>query len=131
MGERYFHGGAPGLRAGDLIEPQPLSEGGHLVDGCPTCEARKAGHQLPSDDLDPSLVYVTTDREYARVYAAGYPMGALYVVQPAGELTPSPDPVPSWGCSSALVTGVYDACVRLSPAQVRRTARRFGLAGVL
>lgn len=131
MSERYFHGGAPGLRAGDVIKPQPLGEGKHLVDGCPTCEARKTGQQLPTDNLDPALVYVTTDREDARVYAAGYPMGALYVVHPVGELTPSPDPVPSWGCASARVTAVYDACVRLSPAHLRRTARRFGLAGLL
>lgn len=102
---RYFHGGAPGLKPGDLIEPQPLGEGKHLVDGCATCEARRAGQQLKADDLDASLVYVTTDREYARLYAGGYPRGALYVVDPIGELTPSPDPVPSWGCSGARVTG--------------------------
>lgn len=127
---RYFHGGVPGLRQGALLEPQPLGPGKHLVDGCPTCEARKAGEQLPTDDLDASLVYVTTDREYARVYAAGYPMGALYVVEPIGELSPSPDPVPSWGCSSARITAVYDACVRLSRAELGRFARRYGLAGV-
>ena len=122
---RYFHGGAPGLKVGDLIEPQPLGDGAHLVDGCPTCEARKSGQQLPTDNLDASLVYVTPDREYARVYAAGYPGGALYVVEPIGDLTPSPDPVPSWGCLAARVTGVYDACVRMSPSQVNRAVRRY------
>lgn len=122
---RYFHGGAPGLKVGDLIEPQPLSEGRHLLDGCPTCEARKAGQPLPGDDLDPTLVYVTTDRDYARIYANGYPLGALYVVEPIGDLTPSPDPVPSWGCPQARVTAVYDACVRLSPAEIRRAFRRY------
>jgi hypothetical protein len=122
---RYFHGGAPGLRVGEMIEPQPLSEGRHLLDGCPTCEARKAGQQLPTDDLDPDLIYVTTDRDYARIYAAGYPLGALYVVEPIGELAPSPDPVPSWGCAAAIVSGVYDACVRLSPGETRRALRRF------
>jgi hypothetical protein len=123
--ERYFHGGAPGLRPGDVIEPQPLGEGKHLVDGCPTCDARKAGQQLPTDDLDPHLVYVTTDREYARLYAAGYPHGALYVVDPLGDLTPSPDPAPSWGCTAARVTGVYDAYVVLSPSELRRIQRQF------
>lgn len=126
---RYFHGGAPGLRVGDRIEPQPLGEGRHLLDGCPTCEARKAGQQLATDDLDPSKVYVTTDREYARFFAAGYPRGALYVVEPVGEMTPSLDPVPSWGCSAARITGVYDACVRFKPADLRRFRRRFGLEG--
>lgn len=123
---RYFHGGAPGLRPGDLIEPQPLGEGKHLVDGCPTCDARKAGQQLEVDDLNPDLVYVTTDREYARLYAAGYPRGALYVVEPVGELSPSPDPLPSWGCSGARVTGVYDACVVMTAAEIRRLQRRTG-----
>lgn len=123
---RYFHGGAPGLRPGDLIEPQPLGEGKHLVDGCPTCEARKAGQQLEADDLDPSLIYVTTDREYARLYAAGYPRGALYVVDPIGELTPSPDPLPSWGCSGARVKAVYDAYVVLTWAELQRLERRTG-----
>jgi hypothetical protein len=122
---RYFHGGAPGLKPGDLIEPRPPGEGKHLVDGCPTCEARKAGAPIEGDGLDPTLIYVTTDREYARIYAGGYPLGALYVVEPIGELTPSPDPVPSWGCEAAIVSGVYDACVRLSPAQVRRAVRRY------
>jgi hypothetical protein len=123
--ERYFHGGAPGLKPGDLIEPQPYDVGRHLIAGCPTCEARKAGDPLAADNNDPTKVYVTTDREYARVYAIGYPLGALYVVTPLGELTESPDPVPSWGCSAATVRGVYDACVRMSPAEVRRAVRRY------
>jgi sirohydrochlorin ferrochelatase len=83
------------------------------------------GTPLPGDDLDPTKVYVTTNREYARIYANGYPLGALYVVEPIGELTASPDPVPSWGCSAATVIGVYDACVRLTAAQVRRAVGRY------
>lgn len=127
---RYFHGGAPGLRPGDLIEPQPLGKGAHLVDGCPTCEARKTGQQLSTDELDPSMVYVTTDREYARLYASGYPRGALYVVDPVGELTPAPDPVPSWGCSAARVTAVYDAYVVMTERQLRKLQRRFEQAAL-
>lgn len=118
-----FHGGAPGLRPGDVITPQPLGEGAHLVDGCDICEARKRGEQLPTDDLDASKVYVTTDRQYARIYAAGYPNGALYRVEPVGEMTPSPDPVPSWGCDSARVISVYDPYVRLSASQMRRATK--------
>lgn len=98
--ERYWHGGAPGLKPGDLITPQPSGAGGHLVDGCPTCEARKAGTPLDSDDNNPDWVYVTTDREYARLYAAGYPRGGLYQVEPVGEMhdrTGDHDPLPSWG----------------------------------
>jgi hypothetical protein len=126
VSQRYWHGGIPGLRPGDVIEPQPLGSGPHLVDGCDVCESRKRGQQLPTDNLDPSQVYVTTDREYARIYAAGYPNGALYRVEPEGDLVPSPDPVPSWGCDRARVLAVYDAYVRLTPAQLGRAIRRFG-----
>ncbi|KAB7752777.1 hypothetical protein [Mycolicibacterium mucogenicum] len=124
---RYYHGGVPGLRGGDLIEP--TSGTAHLVDGCPTCEARKHGQQLPSDDNDPTMVYVTTDKDYARIYAAGYPLGALYVVEPIGELVDRAhhDSAPSWGCKSARITHVYDPLVRLSPKETRRLMRKFGM----
>lgn len=120
-----YHGGAPGLRPGDTITPRRRGDIGHLVDGCPTCEARRAGAPLPDDDLDPTLVYVTTDRDYARIYAAGYPRGALYRVETDEPLTPSPDPVPSWGTPSCRVVAVLDALVRLTPAETRRAVRRY------
>lgn len=122
---RLWHGGAPGLRVGDIIEPRSTSDAAHLIDGCPTCEARRDGSPLADDDLDPSKVYVTTDREYARIYAAGYPNGALYRVEAIGDLTPSPDPVPSWGCSSARVLAVYDRRVSLTPREIRRVTREY------
>ena len=121
---RIYHGGAPGLHKGDLITPRPAGDTRHLIDGCPTCEARRAGAPTPDDDLDPTAVYVTTDRDYARIYAAGYPRGGLYRVEVDGPLTPSPDPVPSWAVSSARVVGVIDALVRLTPTQTRRALRR-------
>lgn len=123
---RYFHGGAPGMKPGDLIEPQTGTA--HLHDDCPTCIARKDGQQLDSDDNDPTLVYITTDREYARIYAAGYPRGGLYTVEPVGELTdryPAHDPVPSWGVPAARVLAVYDPLVTLSSREVRRMLRRY------
>jgi hypothetical protein len=126
--ERYWHGGAPDLKPGDIIEPRPDSDGRHLVDGCPTCEARRRGEPLATDDNDPGLVYVTTDRDYARIYAAGYPRGGLYVVEPIGELTDrtgTHDPAPSWGCASARVLSVYDPLVTLSDREVRRLMRRY------
>lgn len=128
---RYWHGGAPGLRPGDLIEPRPVGDTRHLVDGCPTCEARRNGTQLDSDDNDPHMVYVTTDREYARVYAAGYPHGALYRVDPVGDLTDRAehDFAPSWGCQSARVLAVYDAYVTMTRKQLERAMRRWHNAG--
>ncbi|ANN98180.1 hypothetical protein [Mycobacteroides abscessus] len=122
---RYFHGGAPGLRPGAIIEPTTGTA--HLVDGCPTCEARRRGEPLDTDDNDPNLVYVTTDRDYARIYAAGYPRGALYVVEPIGELVDRSehDPVPSWGCPSARVVSVYDPLVNLTDKQIRQLFRRW------
>lgn len=124
---RYWHGGAPGLRPGDIIEPRAHDDDAHLVDGCPTCDARKAGAQLAEDNNDPALVYVTTDRDYARIYASGYPRGALYRVEPIGELVDrsAQDPAPSWGCGSARVLSVYDPLVALTPKQVRRYAKRW------
>lgn len=126
---RLFHGGVPGLRPGDLIEPRSAGDTGHLVDGCPTCEARRAGRQLDTDPNDPRWVYVTTDRQYARVYAAGYPRGALYRVEAVGDLTPTDDdPVPSWSAPAARVVAVLDPLVIIKAAEVRRLLRRWGVA---
>lgn len=126
--ERYWHGGAPDLKPGDLITPRPVGDDQHLVDGCPTCEARRRGEPLAGDDNDPGLVYFTTDRDYARLYAAGYPRGGLYVVEPVGELTDRTgvhDPAPSWGCAAARVLSVHDPLVTLSDKQVRQFRRRY------
>ena len=122
---RLWHGGVPGLRPGDLITPDP-NRTEHLVDGCPTCEARRAGTPLAEDDNDPTLVYVTTDREYARVYASGWPRGDLYRVEVD---TPLPEPTdndaaPSWAVPAARVLAVYDRAVTLSRSQLRAIARR-------
>lgn len=122
---RYFHGGAPDLKPGDLIEPRTAGDTAHLRDDCPVCVARANGQQLETDDLDPTLVYVTTDRDYARIYAAGYGNGALYVVEPIGELTASPDPVESWGVPKARVVSVYDPLVRFTAKDVRRVMRKY------
>lgn len=120
-----FHGGAPGLRPGDWIVPRSPEDTAHFVDGCPVCEARRRGERLPEDDLDPTLVYVTTERDYATVFADGYPRGGLYRVETQGELTPSPDPVPSWGVPRARVVSVLDRLVRLSVHDRRRLQRRY------
>jgi hypothetical protein len=124
---RLWHGGVPGLKPGDRIEPvDRTGTTAHLVDGCPTCEARKAGVQLSDDTARTDRIYVTTDREYARLYAAGWPRGALYTVQVDGGMGPTgrDDPAPSWAAPNAVVLAVYDPLVTLTAGQIRRLLRR-------
>lgn len=115
-GIRYWHGGIPGLRAGDLIVPSAPN----YVDNCPICAAKKAGINTPLDPLTvhPDHVYVTSDREYARFYASKFPKGDLYRVEPIGELTESTeDRFPTWRVPSARVAGLVDRCVTLTDRQ--------------
>ena len=123
---RLWHGGVPGLRAGDLITAPLTDRTEHLIDGCPVCEARRAGKPMSGDDADPARVYVTTDREYARLYAAGWPRGDLYRVEAVGEMVPTgdADAAPSWAVESARVIAVYDRCVTLPARKVRAWMRR-------
>jgi hypothetical protein len=126
-GLRLWHGGAPGLRAGDLITPRPDGDTAHLVDGCPVCEARRTG-TVEEHGPRPGRVYVTTDREYARLYASGYPRGGLYRVEAVGDLedtTGVDDPVPSWAVPAARVLAVYDPVVILPRARLLALARRY------
>jgi hypothetical protein len=120
---RLWHGGVPGLKPGDLIAPDPTRVE-HLVDGCDVCEARRRGAPLATDDNDAALVYVTTDRDYARLYAADYPRGDLYRVAVDTDIAvPSNDPLPSWGVPTARVLAVYDRMVTLTPGQLRKWRR--------
>jgi hypothetical protein len=130
---RLFHGGIAGLRVGDLIKPSPP----HIVDGCVICAARARGETYVDPLLGvidpptgrPDRVYLTSDREYARWYAARSWRGALYVVDPIGELEPSTeDRFPTWCAPAARVRAVYDACVILTPAQRRSLNRRWTAA---
>lgn len=132
---RYFHGGIPGLKPGDLITPHPAN----VVDGCTICAAKAAGQQPVVEGLgivDPltertDRVYVTDDREYARFYASKYPRGDLYVVEPVGEVEPSTeDHFPSWSVPAARVRTVYDRYVRLTDKQRRSLLRRWTAADI-
>lgn len=126
---RYFHGGVPGLRPGDLITPHPPRS----LDGCPVCTARAQGltATLDGQPIDPPTgrpdrVYITTDRDYGRFYASLTWYGDLYTVQPVGEMEPSTEePFPTWCTPAARVVSVYDRAVQLTDGQRRRLLRRW------
>ena len=121
----WYHGGAPGLRAGDIIEPRPAGDERHLLDDCAICQARRVGAPVEGDDLDPTMIYITSSRLYAKLYAHGYPRGALYRVEPEGEATASPDPdwSGSLGVPRARVVSVLDPLVIMKPTEIRRLIR--------
>ncbi|WP_043180288.1 hypothetical protein [Streptomyces sp. NRRL F-5123] len=104
----YFHGGIPGLTAGDWILP-PDQTGTTR-----TLSAIAAEHGGPAYATRTDIVYVTTGRDVARSFAAYYPDGALYRVEPDGALEPDPDsgiPGLSWQCPRAQVVAVVDPVV--------------------
>lgn len=124
---RLFHGGVPGLRPGDLIEP------GHarrVVDGCKWCADRATLPAtldgLPEHD---DRVYLTPVRLYGRYYASLYGRGDLYQVEPLGELLPSTeDNVETWTAPAARVIAAVDRAVLLTMGERRRTYRMWGKA---
>lgn len=125
---RFWHGGAPGLRPGELLLPQP---GRKLHDGCAFCEARSKG--LTIGGIDPPsakvAVYVTQNRSYARFYASLYGRGDLYLVEPIGPVEKTQeDHIASWTCEGARVKAVYERGVLLTPGQRRRLFTEWGLA---
>lgn len=71
-------------------------------------------------------VYVASDREVARAYAALRPNGALYEVVPVGEMEPDPDcmePGLSWQCRAASVVRVVDPLVWFGSKPLARWLR--------
>jgi hypothetical protein len=124
---RLFHGGVPGLRRGDLIQP------GHdrrTHDGCQWCAARA---QIPAA-LDgyaehADRVYLTPDRMYAKYYASLYGRGDLYQVEPVGELERSTeDTVEAWMAPAARILAVIDRAVLLTMSERRRLWREWSAA---
>ena len=127
----YYHGGVPGLWPGDVIEPQSMGEGRHLVDGCPVCEARKQGTPSDYDENHRfDRIYVTTNKFIATVFAAGYPRGALYRVEPLGALEEDPEHPESWAVPAARVLKVADALVDVERWSKADKRRAFEMAGV-
>ncbi|MFD4968900.1 hypothetical protein [Streptomyces sp. NPDC058424] len=105
---RFFHGGVPGLKPGDLVLPPDTTGTERRL----SIEAAALGGGPHATRTD--VVYVTTGRDVARAFAAFYPDGALYAVAPRGELEPDPDcyvPGLSWQCEAAEVLTVVDPVV--------------------
>ena len=124
-----YHGGARGMRPGDVIEPHPPN----YVDGCEICDAHRQGAEIAigGQVIDPAnhapeFVFATTDREYGKFYASKFPRGDLYRVEPIGELIPSEhDPFPTWMARSFRVLAVYERRVELTNSQRRRLLKRW------
>ena len=139
---RLFHGGIRDLEVGDPLLPSdphvqdgcPICEARAAGRVCTVGEYRAwlyrqggphADRVLralagvsPLAPMDPpsevQAVYVTTDRRYARWYAARAGYGDLYRVVVDGALTPSrTDHFPSWTCARAIVVEVLERGVVL------------------
>lgn len=124
-----FHGGVPGLRAGQLLTPHAPN----VVDGCAICEARAAGRDwadAAGNVVDPAtrqeMVYATDDRAYARFYASKYPFGDLYRVEMLGDVVESTeDHWATWCAPKARVVSVLERSVMLTAAQRRTLLRKW------
>lgn len=127
-GGRFWHGGIPDLKPGDLLLPPAETGNTRQVEKVAAMVARYPG--LNPDDVLPDdratcWVYLTTQRNVAMAYAAGsrldYGRGALYVVEPIGPVEADPDmPLQGIRARSARITTVYDPCVRISDARAKR-----------
>ena len=101
---RFWHGGVPNLQVGDQVLPPDLTGTQRTLSAY---ASPGAPHGTRTD-----RVYVTDDRQIARVYAALYPDGALYQVAPEDDLRTDPDaPGRSWMCPGAVVVRVADPVV--------------------
>ena len=125
-----FHGGVPGLRPGDLIQP------GHerqLRDDCPWCQARARDEAGPAGIDDRTgrrdRVYATTSRLYASHYASLWCRGDLYRVEPVGDVEASTEDSIESVCTPALrVLAVLDRAVLLTDSERRRLFREWTAA---
>lgn len=131
---RLFHGGVPGLRVGDVIEP------GHerrTHDGCVYCEARAKGqtavspegHLIDGPSQRQDRAYATTHRLYAKHYASLWGHGDLYRVTTDGAVESSTEDSFETVCAERLVVaGVLDRAVLLTWSERRRLWREWGEA---
>lgn len=109
---RYFHGGRPNMKRGQMILPPSVTGFRAAADCLPG--------QVDASHVRRDRVFVTSAADAAAVFAALYPSirrpGCVYQVEPLGPLEPDPDclePGHSWQCQRARIIRVHP----LSPAQ--------------
>lgn len=128
---KYWHGGRPGLQPGTLLvgrsEAERTAADTSFYSGTDTL-----GEPVP----DPDRVYLSSDREFARAFAALMQLrdtttgvaqhGTVYAVEPIGDVQVDPDFASSgvsWSAPKARVTAVVEEQVDLD---VHEVAERLG-----
>lgn len=92
---KFFHGGAPGFKPGDLLEPE----------------------------ADSDSVYFTENRLYAKFFAS-LGRGWLYLVEPVGDYKPATnDAMQACDAKSLKVIRVVEKAVSLNPNELRQIQR--------
>ncbi|WP_069162871.1 hypothetical protein [Nocardia altamirensis] len=124
---RFWHGGVPGFQIGHDIVPRaelPQDHVEHIL-------------STRNDPTDPGCVYVTELKRLGNAFAIRYGLsrpdpyprvGALYEVEPIGELEPDEDFPPSarcWKVRRARVIAVSDAHVQGSEKIFNRESGRY------
>lgn len=96
----WYHGGVPGLEVGERILPPDTT--GATTRLSRFAESIGAPHGTRTD-----VVYLASNPEHARAFAALYPDGALYAVEPESDVEPDPDaPEVASMTTSAVITAV-------------------------
>lgn len=114
MNKVLYHGGAPGFRPGDVIEPHETRH----IDDCEICRAQA------DENHKPGTVFASPVRIYAKFYASKYVKGWLYIVEPIGEFQPSDgDPFESYYGPALRVLSVSERAVVLTMSERRRLWR--------
>ncbi len=116
MTRKLYHGGAPGLRPGQKVQP-------------PSATGARSCADYDREHCRADRVYMTTDADEATIYAAlssGGGLGDVYEVEPVGELTPDPPGgvgAESYSTRAATVVAVVRRGVR--PEQAAAQMRAF------
>lgn len=107
MDERYYHGGVRGLIRGDKILPPSVTGKSTLL--------QYAQEIDPNGVQRNDRIYLTTDKNAAKMFASVYPWGDVYEVILDGELEHDPDCIEdglSYACKTATVKHVVATNVR-------------------